>query len=373
MIIKISAPGRVNLIGEHTDYNLGFVLPIAIDLNLQLRLTKIDAPIVKVVADNFNQEASFGPDDLIPPLNEPHWLDYVKGVYWVLKEEGYPFIGSIINVKSDIPPGAGLSSSAALEVAVALALSTAGQFDISLKELALISQRAENEFVGVKCGIMDQFAVALAEKSHALLIDCKTLDYKHVPFLPGDYKLVIVDSRVERSLAASAYNKRREECVAAVDRIEKVLNRKIASLSDVSLDEIRQVKTWLPPLLYKRSRYVVEENARVIEAVHALKNNNLKDFGYLMKRSHAGLRDLYQVSSDELDYLVDLASSVEGVIGARMTGAGFGGCIIILTRQEIIDKLKSTIYESYKEVFGLTPMFYITGAAGGAVVSEKAP
>ncbi len=373
MKIYVETPGRVNLIGDHTDYNLGFVLPVAIDLKLQLSLVKTDAPVAKVIAENFNQEASFGPDDLIPPQREPQWLDYLKGVYWVLKEEGFPFIGSLINVKSNIPLGAGLSSSAALEVAVALALSRAGKYDISLKNLALLSQRAENDFVGVKCGIMDQFAVALAKKDHALLIDCKTLDYNNVPFQLGDYKLVIVDSRVNRSLVASAYNKRKEECEAAVSMIEKIIKRKVASLREVNIDDIKKVKTFMPPLLYKRSRYVVEENSRVLEAVSALKKNNLKDFGYLMKRSHAGLRDFYQVSSAELDYLVDLASSMEGVIGARMTGAGFGGCMIILARQEIIGKLQSTIDESYQRDFGLKPIFYITDAAGGAAVSESAP
>ncbi len=367
-MIRVCAPGRVNLIGEHTDYNQGFVLPVAIDLNLQLTLTREDQLRVKVIAENFKQEASFGPEDLIPPRENPCWLDYIKAVYWVLKEDGYPFIGSTIHIKSDIPLGAGLSSSAALEVAMTLALSTAGRFNHSLKEIALISHRAENDFVGVKCGIMDQFAVALAESNHALFIDCRNLDYRHVSFNLGDYKLVIVDSRVKRSLVTSAYNKRREECETAVKRIGELLNLEAESLRDISISDLKNVQVQLPPHLYKRSRYVIEENARVIESVNSLHEGNLDDFGYFMKRSHAGLRDLYDVSSPELDFLVDQASAVEGVIGARMTGAGFGGSIIVLARQDIINKLKHTVSESYEREFGLMPVFYGTRAAEGAVV-----
>jgi galactokinase len=368
MQVKAEAPGRVNIIGEHTDYNQGWVMPVAIDLSLEVDLTlRTDRNFI-ATAEGFDQGLSFHLDQLKPVNNDPCWLDYIKGVCWALQKKGYFLSGAEISIKSQIPTGAGLSSSAALELAVAGALNKASNLKIDQVNLALICQQAENEYVGVKCGIMDQFAVALALKNQALLVDCLSLVYSYIPFDLGDYRLLIVDSRVKRSLMQSAYNRRREECKEAVVLIGKTLGRDITSLRSVSLNEIKRIQDYLPDLLYRRSRYVIEENSRVLGAVKALEKGDLVSLGYFLNRSHAGLRDYYEVSCPELDLIVDTAREDKSVTGARMTGAGFGGCAIILLHEIGIDCVCNRINDAFLQNGWANPHYYITTAADGLVV-----
>ena len=271
-----------------------------------------------------NRQAAFDLEELAPVSGRPRWIDYIKGVCWALREAGYPVPGADLKIRSSIPIGSGLSSSAALEVGVAVALNALSGTELPLLETALLCQKAENQYVGVRCGIMDQMAVALGREGHALLIDCRSLEYSHIPFSPEGCRLLIVDSRVQRSLGASEYNRRREECEEALEQLAKITGRSFPSLREVKPEDLREAEGRLPELLFRRSRYVVEENRRVEDSARALRAGDYAAFGELMKGSHLGLRDLYQVSCAELDLIVETALAVPGVLGARMTGAGFG-------------------------------------------------
>lgn len=365
---KATAPGRVNLIGEHTDYNSGWVMPVAIDLTLEVELTRREDRLVTAIAAGFDNSLSFNLDYLEPVKGNPVWIDYVGGVCWALMKNGYALTGADLSIRSTIPIGAGLSSSAALELAVAGAFAATLGYAIDPIRLALICQQAENEFVGVRCGIMDQFAVALGRRGEAILLDCRALDYSYIPFCLGDLCLLIVDSRVKRSLDKSAYNRRREECEEAVFRLGKHLGRKVDSLRDIGLEEVKSVQTYLPEKIYKRSRYVVEENTRVIEASTALQKGDFRSFGYFLNRSHAGLRYLYEVSTPELDLIVDLATAGHKVLGARMTGAGFGGCAIVLLHQAAVEEIRSKITGAFEKNGWLEPHYYLTRAANGLTI-----
>jgi galactokinase len=370
VIIKATAPGRVNLIGEHTDYNQGWVMPVAIDLKLEIVLkTRNDHQFI-VKALSYNQTQIFSLDQLKPLPGAISWIDYIKGVCWVLAGKGFSLPGFEIIINSTIPVGAGLSSSAALELAVAGALNEALNLKIDLVELALISQKAENDYVGVRCGIMDQFAVALSMERYALLIDCLSLKYNPIPIELNDYCLLIVDSRVERSLSHSAYNRRREECEEAARLISIHEKQFFKSLREVNLPLIKKARSYLPDHLYRRARYVVEENIRVCEAANALENGDLASFGYFLNRSHAGLRDYFEVSCPELDLIVDLARQDQNVLGARMTGAGFGGCAIVVIKVESITKICNRINEIFFKNGWLIPNYYKTKAAGGLYVER---
>lgn len=370
MKYKVIAPGRVNLIGEHTDYNQGFVLPAAIDLSLELTCDIQAARTITACTEGIEISETFSLDSLVPVTGSPVWIDYIKGVCWVLENTGYGLPGANITIKSSIPIGSGLSSSAAIELAAAKALATAGGYEIPSTELALLCQKAENEFVGVHCGIMDQYAVALGRANNALLLDCRSLEYKYIPLQLGSYRLLIIDSRVERSLGASAYNLRREECEEAVSRMSAICKKEFGALRDVTLDDLKKARSCLPEVLYQRSRYVVEENLRVQEAAEALQREDFISFGYFMKRSHAGLRDLYAVSSPELDLIVNTAMSTAGVLGARMTGAGFGGCAIALLEAEALDVVIGRIENAFAKNNWRNPFFYITTAAEGVKLIE---
>ncbi len=370
MKVKVTAPGRVNLIGEHTDYNQGWVMPAAIERSVVVEGRSRPGRQISAVTEEYDQAAVFSLDQLLSPREKPAWIDYLKGVCWALKEAGYPLTGADFSVKSTIPIGAGLSSSAALELAVAAALSSLTGADIPLPELALICQKAENEFIGVKCGIMDQYAVALSKAGQALLLDCLSLEYSHIPLELGECRLMIIDSRVERALSGTAYNRRREECEKAVEKLERFLARPLKSLREVSLDDLKVARPYLPPLLYRRGRYVVEENMRVLESAAALKAGDLHTFGYFMKRSHAGLRDLYQVSCAELDLIAETASESPGVLGARMTGAGFGGCAVALVEKNAVDDVSARITAAFTRHGWREPHFYITAAAPGVLVER---
>jgi galactokinase len=371
MKITAIAPGRVNLIGEHTDYNQGWVMPVAIDLKLTVKLTLRPDHLFFATAFGYKERRTFNLEDLQPVQGKPDWIDYLKAVCWALEKNGYKLSGAELSIASEIPIGAGLSSSAALELAVAGALNKAFNLRIDPQNLALICQQAENEYIGVRCGIMDQYAIVLGRSGQALFLDCLSLDYSFVSFKLQQSSLLIVDSRVKRTLGASEYNRRREECEEAVELIGSHLERKFNSLREINLEDLKKVKDYLPKTLYLRSRYIIEENARVQAAAAALKANDLVSFGYLLKRSHAGLRDLYAVSCPELDLIVDTASLDPGVFGARMTGAGFGGCAVILLRQEAVDRVCAGISKAFTEYGWRCPAYYLTKAADGLTVETE--
>lgn len=326
----VVAPGRVNLIGEHTDYNEGFVLPIAIERAMDIAAAPRDDERVRVHSVLFDQTVKFTTRDVgRDEESTSGWSDYVRGVTWEFARMGHRLRGMDAVIWGDVPIAAGLSSSAALEVATALALDTANGLNTDRRELALLCQRAENEFVGVKCGIMDMFVSLMARAGHALLIDCRSLEYEHVPIPSNEVVIIVADSRVARGLRDSEYNERRAQCQQGV----KILRRHlpgIRALRDVTLEDLEQYAGELPEVTYRRCRHVVTENQRVLDSVAALRAGDVTRFGELMSESHASLRDCYEVSSDELDLLVETATDVEGVLGSRLTGAGFGGCTVTL-------------------------------------------
>lgn len=368
MRVRASAPGRVNLIGEHTDYNQGLVMPVAVDMHTTVEARKGSGRRVRVSSLDFGLEGEFSLDGLEPPASPPSWLDYLKGACWVLEGAGYTLGGAVVAVRSTVPVGAGLSSSAALELAAAAALCRLNGHAVGLRELALLCQKAENEFVGVRCGIMDQFASALGRAGQALLLDCRSLELTYIPLELKGCRLLVIDSRVERTLGASAYNRRREECAALVEKLSAILGRALESLREVSLEEIRAARPFLPEVLYRRGRFVVEENIRVAASAEALRDGDWRAFGYFMKRSHAGLRDLYAVSCAELDLVVDVAAACPGVWGSRMTGAGFGGCAVALVENGAVAETEKMITGAFARRGWREPRFYCTGAAPGLSV-----
>lgn len=372
MYVQVTAPGRVNLIGEHTDYNEGFVMPAAIEPAVTVRASTRRDRVVAARAEGFGT-ASFTLDGVAPPRGAAAWIDYLKGVCWVLEGAGYILRGADLSITSTIPAGAGLSSSAALELGVAAALSALAGLKIEPEELALLCRKAENEFVGVRCGIMDQFAVALGRSGQALLLDCRSRAYRHIPLELGSCRILIADSRVKRELGSSEYNRRREECEAAVAVLSKLLGRNLRSLRDVSLEELSAVQHKLPAVLLDRSRYVIEENGRVLAAAETLRAGDLRSFGCLMGLSHAGLRDLYKVSCAELDLIVETAADCPGVLGARMTGAGFGGCAVVLAEAKTVEIVRESIREAFIRRGWTEPRFYLTNAARGVTVRRRIP
>jgi galactokinase len=340
-------------------------MPAAIELAMVIQGRSRSGCEVFAAAKNMEQETVFSLDRLKPPAEAPDWTDYLKGVCWALKQAGYFLGGADLTIESTIPIGAGLSSSAALELAAAAVLSSLAEAAIPLPELARLCQKAENEFVGVRCGIMDQYAVALSRAGQALLLDCRSLEYSYIPLELGSCCLMIIDSRVKRSLSASAYNRRREECAEATILLSRFLGRRLESLREVSLDEVREARSILPSRIYRRSRYIIEENMRVLKSAEALRSGDLPSFGYFMTRSHAGLRDLYQVSCSELDLIVETANATKGVLGARMTGAGFGGCAVALLEKSVLEELSAKLRHAFSRNGWLSPDIYVTSAAPG--------
>lgn len=358
----VHAPGRVNLIGEHTDYNEGFVLPIAMEKGVSFLVSPRDDREVRLYSVNFQELDQFSLDDI--HKGEVGWSNYVRGVAKFLSEK-VTLRGMDAYIYGDLPIGAGLSSSAAMEVGSALSFQAVSLFNLDRKSLALICQKAENEFVGMRCGIMDQFASLLAEEGTALFIDCRTLDTQTIP-LPKGYYIAVCDSRVRRELVSSEYNKRRQECEMAADILG------VRALRDATPQMLEEKRELLPEDIYKRARHVVYENQRVLQGIEALRENDIQRFGELMKGSHISLRDLYEVSSYELDILVEIALSVPGVLGARLTGAGFGGCTVNILQEEAKDLFEEVVREKYKEATGLEAEIWFTRPAqGGFIVSLK--
>jgi len=364
-----SAPGRVNLIGEHTDYNEGFVLPMAIEKEIimlgQLRKDRE----VRVFDLVYNVGIDFSLDKLIS-LRKNIWANYLMGVMDEIQKAGYPLQGANLIFISNIPKGAGLSSSAALEVVTALTMAKLNLFEIEPVEMAHLCRRAENNFVGVACGIMDQYVSCLGQKKYALFIDCRTNEYELIPFRNHDYQIVICNSKIQRGLINSEYNKRREQCKKATEFFAHKLGHKIQALRDVTIDEYKKYQAQLPEIIARRARHVISENYRVQAGIQALRTVNYSTFGQLMIESHQSLKDDYEVSCEELDLLVDLALIQEGVLGARMTGAGFGGCTVNLIEQNYIDGFKKSIKNEYKKITGIIPDIYVTPPAEGAKVLE---
>ena len=359
--VVVRAPGRVNLLGGHTDYNDGFVLPAAIDRAAWVAAASLTRPEAHVVALDLGEEATFPLAPVPPPVGG--WSDYPRGVAWALSARKAQVTGLESVLTSDVPVGAGLSSSAAVEVAFAWAWRQLAHLDLGRTEVALTCQQAENEYVGVRCGIMDQMASARGRAGHALLLDCRTLTVEPVP-LPGGVAILVIDTGVRRALAASEYNRRRRECEEAVRILSQYLPG-VRALRDVSPSDFARFEHHLPEVLRRRARHVVSENARVLAAAGALQQGNPQQLGEAMKRCQQSLRDDYEVSSPELDLLAETSWTVPGCYGARLTGAGFGGCVVALVTEDAVDDLASRVSRAYEGRFGYRPTVYVGHAADG--------
>ena len=357
------APGRVNLIGEHTDYNDGFVMPAALDFFTWVRLSPLEQHLLRIFSENFNEEVEVDLDDQNLAARG-HWSDYPIGVAVVLERAGYRLRGASLRIRGEVPIGSGLSSSAAIEVATACALTANSGLKIDARELALLCQRAENEFVGARVGIMDQFISLFGQAQKALLLDCRSLEFKLLP-LPDNVRLIICNTMVKHELASSAYNERRAQCETGVRHLAQFYPN-VRALRDVTIEQLEQHRSELPEVIYRRCRHVITENARVLEAGEALEQHDLMRFGTLMGDSHVSLRDDYEVSSEELDLMVELARRIDGVYGARMTGGGFGGCTVNLVREENADEFRARVAEGYERETGLKPEIYVRSAGDGA-------
>ncbi len=362
----VRAPGRVNLIGEHTDYNGGFVLPMAIDREVLIAARRRHDRVVRMVALDFQNAVSEFSLDEIQPDDVQRWSNYVRGVASVLQERGAPLAGLDLVIHGNVPLGAGLSSSAAIEVAAAKTFTAMSGLEIGGIDIARSCQKAENDFVGVKSGIMDQFVSVLAHAGHALLVDCRDLSYRNVP-MPKGATIVVCDTIKRRGLVGSEYNTRRAECEQAIELLRKS-GKPLQTLRDVSLDEFRRFEKQLPPVVAKRARHVITENERVLAAVEAIKRDDLVGFGRLMNESHESLKNDYEVSCPELDAMVEVARQQAGCLGARLTGAGFGGCTVNLVRDATVPAFVASMPRGYRERTGIDPQMYVCRAMAGASV-----
>ena len=362
------SPGRVNLIGEHTDYNGGHVFPCALTLGTYGAARKRNDRLVHFYSMNLDHlgviEASL--DELVNK-KEYNWANYPFGVVWAFAEKGYTLgCGFDMVIWGNIPNGSGLSSSASLEVLTGVILKDLYGIDaLSMTNLALIGQYSENNFNGCNCGIMDQFAVAMGKKDHAIFLDTSTLNYEYAPVVLEDAKIVITNSKVKHSLVDSAYNQRRQECTDALSELQSVVE--IKTLGDLDEETFEKHKDAIKdPIRQKRARHAVKENQRTIQAVAALRAGDITRFGQLMNQSHISLRDDYEVSCEEIDILVDLAWALPGVIGSRITGGGFGGCTVSIVKNEAVDTFTESIGQAYKEKVGHEAEFYIVDIGDGA-------
>jgi galactokinase len=356
------APGRVNLIGEHTDYNEGYVMPVAIGLSCWVAIGSRDDRKLAIYSEDLDESAELdlATSDLHPSQN---WSDYPRGVAAILQQEGYSLRGANLYIRSDVPLGAGLSSSAALEVAVGYALLRSSGYDIEPLRLALLCQRAENEFVGARCGIMDQFTACHGQAGKALMLDCRSLEYRPLA-IPNHATLMVCDTKVKHELASSEYNLRRTECEEAVRLLAEVLPH-VRALRDLNSRELEHHRGRLTPTLYKRVRHVVTENERVSSAAIALEQGDLSAFGSLMRASHRSLRDDYQVSCEELEAMIEITDRQRGVYGSRLTGGGFGGCTISLVNIEHGAEFQRRVVEAYHSATGLFTDIYVCQASQG--------
>ncbi|MBQ9119792.1 MAG: galactokinase [Lachnospiraceae bacterium] len=360
------APGRVNLIGEHTDYNGGHVFPCALTIGTYAAAAKNDDKTLRFYSMNFEKlgviETSL---ENMVKVAEHNWANYPKGVLQVLMDAGYPVTsGMDILYFGNIPNSSGLSSSASIEVLTAYVARELFGFEVDFVEIAKLGQKAENEFIGVNCGIMDQFAIAMGKTEHAIFLDTADLSYEYAPIRLEDAKIVIACSNKKRGLGDSKYNERRSECEAALAKLQTV--KSIASLGELTEAEFEEIKSVIAdPIKEKRAKHAVYENQRTIQAVKALKENDIALFGQLMIQSHDSLRDDYEVTGKELDTLVASALKQEGVIGSRMTGAGFGGCTVSIVKNECVDAFIREVGKEYLETIGYAADFYVVEAGSG--------
>ena len=362
--VVVQAPGRVNLIGEHTDYNEGFVFPSAIDRWAVVAARSRADSGVRIYSAMHEEVAEFQVDDVLEA--QGNWADYPKGVVREFQKLGHSLCGFDAAIVGNVPMGAGLSSSAAVEMAVGKGMVVLNRIEISGPELALLGQRAENHFVCVNCGIMDQFISANGRAGHALFLNCRDLSFELVPLFGDGVQIVICNSGVTRGLTDSAYNDRRSACESGVSLLAGAMGTDIRALRDVSMEMLDVYGGVLSETVLKRCRHVITENERTQRAVVLLRKGDLSKFGQLMVASHESLRDDYNVSGKELDLLVDIALNVPGVFGARMTGAGFGGCTVNIVERDAVPALTDAINERYSRITNLTPEIYVCSAVNGA-------
>lgn len=349
--LLVFSPGRINLIGEHTDYNDGFVFPAAIDKGIVAAISKSNDDFCSITALDVNEALKFTFNDIVPKENGS-WENYVLGVVYEIKKTGKQIGNFNLVFAGDIPGGAGLSSSAALENSVAFGLNTLFQLGLSKEEMIFISQRAEHNFVGVKCGIMDQYASMFGQKNKALLLDCRTIKATEYEIDFKDYQLLLINTNIKHTLSESAYNNRRSTC----EKIASML--KVKALRDVNIEDLDTIKDKLNIEEYLQASYIIHENNRVLKASEALNNNDLDSLGNLLFASHNGLKNCYEVSCEELNFLVDKAKDNPNIIGARMMGGGFGGCTLNLIRKSAIEEFSTSISVSYKEQFNVDCNIY---------------
>ena len=357
------APGRVNLIGEHTDYNDGYVMPAAVGFSTYVGIAPRSDRKLVIHSEEFPGNFEFDLDAL-PEKRLGAWCDYVVGVASAFRQQGHKLAGANLLVHGEIPIGAGLSSSAALEVSSALALLSLGAQQLPLSEVAKLCRQAENTFVGARVGIMDQFVSCMGKAGHAFFLDCRSLEFKFVP-IPAGLQFVVCNTMVKHDLATGAYNTRREECEEGVRAFAK-WGPTIRALRDVSLDVLDAHAKDVPPTIWKRCSHVVHENQRTLDAAQALTDGDLVRVGKLMRESHNSLRDLYEVSCRELDVMVEAAEGLPGFCGGRMTGGGFGGCTVNLVREENAEDFARIITERYRQATGINPQVYLCSAEDGA-------
>lgn len=367
MIVR--SPGRVNLIGEHTDYNGGFVLPAATDNAAYLAISPSDSEFGKWISIDMEEsvEISF---ESIQPLENYGWANYILGVIEQFQKRGLvvrPFNCVLVG---DVPIGSGMSSSAALESAVGFAINEMNSFELNRKELAKLVQQAENEFIGVKCGIMDMFASIHGKENNVIRLDCETLEYQYFPLNLGEYKIVLFDSGVKHNLVESEYNLRRQQCEEGLAFFRKYFDESVKNLSQVPLAWLQASRSRLNPIVYNRCQYVIEENQRILAGCEDLQAGRLKDFGIKMTATHEGLRNLYEVSCSELDFLVDALWHESSVLGSRVMGGGFGGCTINLIKSDAIDELFVRLSISYEKKTGIKlKMYRVVTANGTEIIS----
>lgn len=363
-IFVFQAPGRVNLIGEHTDYNGGYVFPAALTIGTTMVVRKRKDGVFRFASTNFAAEVELHESD-VAFRKEDDWVNYPKGIIHHLKNHGYTFQGADVLYHGEIPNGSGLSSSASIEVVTGYGLTAIEGKSIDKVELAKIAQEAENQFMGVNCGIMDQFAVAMGKKDHAILLKCDNLDYELVPFKTEGYKLIIGNTHKQRGLVDSEYNARRAQCEEAVSVLQNEYEglQYLCELTPMQFE--RSFALIEDEVVRKRAEHVITENDRVIQSVKALKNNDLKQFGKLMNESHTSLKECYEVTCLELDVMVEEARKIPGVLGSRMTGAGFGGCTVSLVAEDSVEKFIAEVGTTYQDKTGLKAEFYVSEMGDG--------
>jgi galactokinase len=362
--LLVAAPGRVNLIGEHTDYNEGFVLPGAVDKRIYVALAKNEGNRINMQANQFGQSFSFSVAEITPVKG---WATYLLGMIYHLQQLGHPVSGLDILVDGDVPLGAGMSSSAALCSAFGFGLNDLFDMGLTRMTLALLGQKTEHVFAGVQCGIMDQFASLHGKSGHVMKLDCRSLEYEYIPFDFPNYSIVLINTMISHTLASTEYNLRRQQCQQGVTILKKRLP-KIESLRDVGLQELESFKKEMSELVYRRCHFILSENLRLLKGCRFLSTGDLASFGQLMFQTHEGLSREYEVSCPESDFLVDFAQAFEAVVGSRQMGGGFGGCTINIVKSGVVEDFTRKAQEAYEKKFGRSPEIYVTQIEDGAKI-----